>query len=442
MTDVKPQAILRSVDIISLIVGTVVGAGIYKSPALVAGALASPWWIMLAWAGGGVASIIGALCYVELATAYPSFGGEFHFIGKAFGQHAGFIYAWARSIVILPAAIALFAITLGDYLTPVWSLGAHSATVWALLLIVLLSGLNALGVRLARTAQNAFALIEIGTVIAIVIAGWVGHGQTVHAAMDHRPGGGGVGFAFIFVLLTYGGWNEAAYVSAEVADGRRGILRGVLYGLGTVTTLYLLINAAYLWGLGHSALAQSSAPAADLFRVAFGNQSGTLLSAIVAFSCMKAISATIFFGSRSNYAVGLDWQLFRWLGQWHPCGAPRRGILMLAALSIGLVLLAALTPNGFQAIVEFEAPVFWLFILATALSLFVLRYRFGLPEGAFAVPLYPWLPAVFVLNSAGLLWSSIAYTGAGAWIGVLFLAAGILPLMAERRLRTRMASKS
>jgi len=442
MTDAKPQPILRVVDIISLIVGTVVGAGIYKSPALVAGALANPMLIMAAWVAGGVASIIGALCYVELATAYPSFGGEFHFIGRAFGKDVGFIYAWARSIVILPAAIALFAVTLGDYLTPVLPLGTHSATLWAILMIVLLSGLNALGVRLARTAQNIFAVIEIGTVVAIVVAGFVGHHESAPVLGTATTHGGGVGFALIFVLLTYGGWNEAAYVSAEVADSRRGILRGVLYGLGTVTTLYLLINAAYLWGLGQGALSQSAAPAADLFRQAFGRHSGTLLSAIVAFSCMKAISATIFFGARSNYAVGQDWLLFRWLGEWHPCGAPRRGILALSLLSLGLVLLSALTPNGFQAIVEFEAPVFWLFILATALSLFVLRARYGLPETAFPVPLYPVLPAIFVLSSVGLLWSSIAYTGIGALVGVAFLAVGLFPLAVEHRLRRQTTLKN
>ncbi len=434
MTNAKPQPILRVVDIISLIVGTVVGAGIYKSPALVADALANPIVIMAAWTAGGIASIIGALCYVELATSYPSFGGEFHFIGRAFGNSVAFIYAWARSVVILPAAIALFAVTLGDYLTPVIPLGPHSSTGWAIGMIVALSGLNALGVRPARTAQNLFALIEVGTVVAIMVAGLVSHDHADLSPVVHSSTSGGLGFALIFVLLTYGGWNEAAYISAEVADSRRGILRGLLFGLGTVTALYLLINAAYLWGLGHAGVARSSAPAADLFRLAFGHRSGTLLSAIVAFSCMKAISATVFFGARSNYAVGQDWRLFHWLGQWHPCGAPRRGIIALAALSLALVLLATLTPNGFQAIVEFEAPVFWLFILATALSLFVLRIRFGVPKDAFHVPLYPVLPAIFVLSAAGLLWSSAAYTGIGALVGAGFLLIGLIPLHIERRM--------
>ena len=413
-----------------------IGGGIFKAPAIVAASLGSVGWVIGAWILGGVASILGALCYAELATAHPNVGGEFHFIGRAYGDRFGFLYAWARATVIVPGSIAGLAVTLGDYLAPVFPMGPYTSTTWAVGMIIALSGLNALGVQLARTAQNIFAGVELITVCAIVVAGIIGHGH-VQAVTAAAPASGGAhfGLAMVFVLLTYGGWNEAAYISAEVADGRRGILRGLLLGLGTVTVLYAFINAAYLWGLGHAGVAASQAPAADLFRLAFGAQSGTLLSAIVAFSCMKAISATIFFGARSNYAVGQKWRLFSWLGHWHPCGAPRRAIVVQAMISLALVGLAALTRNGFQAIVEFEAPVFWLFILLVAGSLFVLRHREGLPEGAFAVPLYPLVPALFVCSSAALLWSSVRYTGLGALFGVALLVAGTVPLWLERRLQ-------
>ena len=413
-----------------------IGGGIFKAPAIVAASLGSVGWVIGAWILGGVASILGALCYAELATAHPNVGGEFHFIGRAYGDRFGFLYAWARATVIVPGSIAGLAVTLGDYLAPVFPMGPYTSTTWAVGMIIALSGLNALGVQLARTAQNIFAGVELITVCAIVVAGIIGHGH-VQAVTAAAPASGGAhfGLAMVFVLLTYGGWNEAAYISAEVADGRRGILRGLLLGLGTVTVLYAFINAAYLWGLGHAGVAASQAPAADLFRLAFGAQSGTLLSAIVAFSCMKAISATIFFGARSNYAVGQNWRLFSWLGHWHPCGAPRRAIVVQAMISLALVGLAALTRNGFQAIVEFEAPVFWLFILLVAGSLFVLRHREGLPEGAFAVPLYPLVPALFVCSSAALLWSSVRYTGLGALFGVALLVAGTVPLWLERRLQ-------
>ncbi len=442
MSNSTPQPVLRTVDIISLIVGTVIGGGIFKAPAIVAASLDSIGWVVGAWLLGGLASVIGALCYAELATAYPDTGGEFHFIGRAYGSRLAFLYAWARATVIVPGSIAGLAVTLGDYLAPVLPLGEHAATLWAVFMIVALSVLNSLGIRPARTAQNLFAFVEIITVCAIVVAGVVGHNHTQAVPDVTLPEGGAhLGLAMVFVLLTYGGWNEAAYISAEVADGRRGILKGLLLGLGTVTVLYGLINGAYLWGLGHAGVAASAAPAADLFRLAFGRQSGTLLGAIVAFSCMKAISATIFFGARSNYAVGRNWRLFSWLGHWHESGAPRRAIAVQAVLSLALVFLAAFTRNGFQAIVEFEAPVFWCFILLVATALFVLRRREGLPAGAFAVPLYPLLPALFVCSSGALLWSSLSYTGLGALFGVVLLAAGIVPLALEQRLTARPAGQ-
>ena len=205
----------------------------------------------------------------------------------------------------------------------------------------------------------------------------------------------------------------------------------LLLGLGAVTLLYLLVNAAYLYGLGHAAVAASTTPAADLFRRAFGANSGTLLGGIVAFSCMKSINATIFFGARSSYALGRDWRVFGWLGHWHETGAPRRAIALQALVSLALIGLAALTRNGFQSIVEFTAPVFWLFILLVALSLFVLRHKRPELPRAFKVPLYPLVPALFAANAAWLLWSSLSYTGYGALVGVGFLAVGIVPMLLE-----------
>jgi amino acid transporter len=436
MTAPQPKAILSTVDIISLIVGTVVGAGIFKAPALVAGQIDGDAALLGVWALGGLVSVIGALCYAELATTFPDVGGEYHFLGEAYGRQVAFLYAWARSTVIVTGSIAMLAVTLGDYLTPVLSLGTHSTTWWAVIAVLVLSGLNALGIRRAKTAQNLFTAIEVLAVLAVVVAGVLAHGAGAAppaAAASGAPLGGRLGLAMVFVLLTYGGWNEAAYISAEARDPRRGVANALLLGLGAVTLLYLLVNVAYLYGLGHAAVAASATPAADLFRLAFGTNSGTLLGGMVAFSCMKSINATIFFGARSTYAVGRDWRVFRWLGHWHEVGAPRRAIALQALVSLALIGLAALTRNGFQSIVEFTAPVFWLFILMVALSLFILRQRRPDLPRTFRVPLYPLVPALFAINAAWLLWSSLSYTGAGALVGVAFLAVGLVPMLLERR---------
>ena len=156
MSAPQPKPLLRTFDIISLIVGTVVGAGIFKAPALVASQLDSNWGILSLWALGGFISLLGALCYAELATAFADVGGEYHFLQMAFGRSLAFLYAWARSTVIITGSIAFLGITLGDYLTPILPLGPHSATWWAVIATVLLSLLNALGIRQAKTARDRF----------------------------------------------------------------------------------------------------------------------------------------------------------------------------------------------------------------------------------------------------------------------------------------------
>ncbi|MEN9705496.1 MAG: hypothetical protein RLZZ393_1375 [Pseudomonadota bacterium] len=440
MTAHAPRPILRTFDIVSLIVGTVVGAGIYKTPALVAGMVHSDAGLLAFWGLGGLLSILGALCYAELAAAFPDTGGEYHFLRLAWGKRLAFLYAWSRSTVIVTGSIAMLAITFGDYFSPILPLGTHSSYWWAAILTVLLSGVNALGVHKARAAQNLFLGIAVIAIIAIVIAGLRAHGLT--PAVTSTPAaeggsiGGRLGLAMVFVLLTYGGWNEAAYISAEAHDARRGVLRGLVLGLGAVTLIYLAVNFAYLHGLGRDAVAASSTPAADLFRVAYGPGSGTLIALIVAVSCMKSVNATIFFGARSNFALGRDWRSFAWLDGWHESGAPRRAILVQMLVTLGLIGLATLTRNGFASMVEFTAPVFWLFILMVALAVFRLRHLHPERERPFRVPGYPIVPALFAANAAWLLWSSLSYTGLGAATGVAFLIAGLVPLALESRRKT------
>ena len=439
MTIHAPRPVLRTFDIVSLIVGTVVGAGIYKTPALVAGMVHSDAAVLAFWVLGGVLSIIGALCYAELAAAFPDTGGEYYFLRLAWGPRIAFLYAWARSTVIVTGSIAMLAITFGDYLSPIISLGSYSAYWWAAIITVLLSGLNALGVHHARRAQNLFLAVALHAVLAIVIAGFRANGLSqpsiTSVDVEQNNASGQLGLAMIFVLLTYGGWNEAAYISAEARDARRGVFRGLMLGLGAVTVFYVAVNFAYLHGLGREAVAASSTPAADLFRLAFGPGSSTLIALIVAVSCMKSVNATIFFGARSNFALGRDWQVFRWLGGWHQSGAPRRAILVQMLLVLALIGLASLTRNGFASMVEFTAPVFWLFILMVALAVFRLRRTHPDVARPIRVPGYPWVPALFATNAAWLLWSSLNYTGLGALVGVAFLLAGLVPLALEVRRR-------
>jgi APA family basic amino acid/polyamine antiporter len=437
----NPKHTLSTIDIVSLIVGTVLGAGIFKVPSMVAGQIQSEYFIIAVWLVGGAVSLVGALCYAELASTFPHVGGEYHFLERAFGKRLAFLYGWSRSAIIVTGSIAFLAITLGDYLTKIISLGEYSGTIWAILVTVLLSGLNALGIREGKTTQNFLTLLEVGGVIAIIVTGFMIDSppqvaQLASTTTSATPSVGALSLAMVFVLLTYGGWNEAAYVSSEARDPKRGILKGLLLGLSLVTLLYLLVNLSYLHAFGAEGMGKSSALASDLFDKAYGRGSAVIFSAIVVFSCLNSINATIIFGSRSSFALGQDWKVFRWIGDWHHSGTPRKAIFLQCLIAVMLILFAAFARQGFESIVEFTTPVFWFFILLVSISVFILRVRHPDIPRPYRVPFFPFLPIVFTLTSAWLLWSSLAYSGVGALVGVACLGVGGLVLLLEERMKS------
>ena len=244
----------------------------------------------------------------------------------------------------------------------------------------------------------------------------------------------------VFVLLTYGGWNEAAYISAELKDERRNMVRALVLSILIITALYLLVTWAYWHGLGIEGMAKSEAIAADLMRRAFGNAGGTMIALMVAVAALTSINATMIVGARTNFAVGRDWPVLGRLGQWDESrGTPATAMLLQSAAAMLLVGVGALVGGGFKSMVEFTAPVFWLFFLLSGLSLFVLRIREPQVERPFKVPLYPLLPLIFIAVCAYMLWSSLSYVYSqqlggfnAAWIGVGVLALGGVLLMLAR----------
>jgi amino acid transporter len=325
------------------------------------------------------------------------------------------------------------AITLGDYMSTLVKLGAYSNYLWAALSIVLLSVINLVGIQQGKWTQNVLTLLEVAGVMAIVYAGFSkSEALTWAQLLENQSPASNYGLAMVFVLLTFGGWNEAAYLSAEVKDEKRGVVKALVWGLGLVTFLYLLANLAYFSTLGLQGMASSSAVASEVFMKAYGRESAMVFSGIVVFSCLNSLNATIIFGARSAFALGQDFRSFAWLGRWHASGNPRNSLILQMVLALAVVGLAILTRQGFEAVVEFTAPVFWTFILLVGVAVLVLRRRHPDMVRPFKVPLYPVLPVLFILVTAWMLWSSLMYTGAGAWVGVAVLACGLIPLAWER----------
>jgi amino acid transporter len=435
-----PRPALGVTDAVALIIGIVVGAGIFRTPSLVAANAGSEGAMLLAWLLGGLVSLAGASCYAELATAYPNAGGEYHFLTRAYGSKLAFLFAWARLTVIPTGSVALMAFVFGDYASHLFRLGDHSVSLYAALLVVLLTGLNAAGIRHSKGAQNILTVAEALGVIVIIISGLALAAPHVASAAPAPaaatiPSHAAWGLMMIFVLLTYGGWNDAAYISAEIRGARRNIARALLLGICVVTLLYLLINLAYLKAMGLEAMGRSEAIAADLMQLATGRQGAVLVSVMIAISALTSANATILMGARGNYALGRDFTMFSALGRWNEkAGGPTNALLAQGAITLALVLMGTLTRKGFETMVEYTAPVFWLFFLLTGLSLFILRARDPETPRPFRVPLYPLTPILFCATSAYLLYSSLAYTGVGALVGVAVLAAGgLLLVFAHRR---------
>jgi len=436
----EPTKRLTAFSAIAIIVGIVIGAGIFKTPSMVAGVTGDAGWLLVAWFLGGLISLAGALCYAELATTYPHAGGDYHFLARAFGKDISFLYAWAKATVINTGSIALLAFVFGDYMTKAINLGPYSSAIWAVGVVVLLTVINLIGISATSWVQTLLTMIEVTGLIMVAIAGFYvsGDAPASPALFSTTPSLGMFGLAMVFVLLTYGGWNEAAYISAEVRGGRRAIVPIILISILILTLIYLLVNIALLAGLGLEGLSKSSAVAADLMGKAFGPWGERTLGIFVAVAALTSINATMIVGARTNYALGRDWPALRFMGHWEGGrGSPIRGYLVQSAISLALVIFGIWQTDGFGVMVEFTAPVFWFFLFLVGVSVFVMRVRDPNAERPFKVPLYPFTPILFVLTCAYLTYSSVTYAASkgAVHISLIVMAVGVVALLFTRRVK-------
>jgi amino acid transporter len=379
---------------------------------------------------------MGALCYAELATTYPHAGGDYHFLTRAYGKNVSFLYGWAKAMVINTGSIALLAFVFGDYMTKVLPLGANSTIYWAALIVITLTLINLIGIHASAGIQTLLTILEVCGLAAIIVAGFGMFGNPLPAVdnpsmFSSNPQLGMLGLGMVFVLLTFGGWNESAYISAELKGTSKTIVTVIVASLAVITVIYLLVNIALINGLGLKALASSKAAPADLLGLAFGPVGEKLLGLFVAIAALTSINATMIVGARTNYAMGEDWQGLSKMGHWESSrGSPSFAYLVQGLISLALVGFGALQSDGFEAMVEFTAPVFWIFLFLVGLGLFILRYKDNTVR-PFKVPLYPITPLIFCGSCGYLAYSSIMYAhskGAVA-ISMYVMMAGVVALI-------------
>ncbi len=428
-------------DATCIIVGIIIGSGIYKTTPMIAGMVGSPWGLIGAWVLGGGIALLGALCYAELTTTYPEVGGDYVFLSRAFGRHAGFLFAWAEYWIVRPGNVGMMAFVFATFAQKLWPLQLGQGedvdqVVYASVSIAVLTALNILGVQTGKSTQNLLSTVKVLGLLAVVFIGlFVAPATTVVSPVEPASN---FRLAMILVLFTYGGWNEVSYVAAELRNPERDLYRSLLIGIAVVTTIYVTVNLAFLRVLGLPGIAASQAVAADVLTPVHGEWGARLISLLVCVSSLGAINGMLFTGSRIYYAVGNEHPLVGWLGRWSGrLDAPVRALGLQALITVALVIGFGWYKQGFERLTNFTTPVYWFFAFMVGTSLLVLRARDSDRRRPHPTPWYPWIPLFFCLTCAVLCESSFFYaleTGGDEafWAGGLMLAGVAVTLLVDR----------
>jgi basic amino acid/polyamine antiporter, APA family len=444
--DADPEEPRRNLDVrhaVAVCVGMVIGAGIFRTAPNVAANLPDATQLVGAWVLGGVLSLLGALCFAEMAAAFPHAGGDYHFLARAYGTRTALFFAWSRFSVIHTGSMALLAFVFGDYLAQIINFGPWTSPVFGVIVVLVLTFLNLRGIRVGAGTQVGLMSVVLAGLSCVVLAGlW----QALHDGAPVTPIGaavapdpdGSFGTAMVFVLLAYGGWSDAATLSAEMRDARRGIMLALVGGMTLVAVLYLGATWGYLRVLGFDGLAHSEAPAAQVLLIAFGRPGEILIVATVAIAAVSIMNALLIAGSRTLFAAARDLSSLPHLGRWDVLrGTPAHAMLAMGAVAIALIVFGSLTRKGFSTMVDYLSPVQWFFMTLSSLAVIVLRRRHPDAPRPFRVPGYPFTPIVFFLSCVYMLYAALAYVRTGALVGVAVLALGGLLLLLDRRRATR-----
>src|SRR5450755_626365 len=422
----------------AIVVGTISCSGIFLVPAEMMQAVGSARLVYLAWLVGGLLSFFGALTYAELGAMKPQVGGEYVYVRDAYGPLAGFLYSWTWFLIAKPASIATITTGLVRILEtfPVFSFFSQACishpftlTYGQLVAVgatVLISGLNYIGVRRAGEFQFLFTLLKVAIILGIVVVGFSYRGGTwTNFATEFTGAKGGVtGFfaALVAALWAYDGWNDLNMVAGEIRNPQRNIPLSLIWGVATVGALYILVNAAVQYALPAAAVAASQRPASDVVGLVLGSAGAGLVSAGMALSMLVTLNGTIMSGARVPFATARDGYFFKAIAEVHPrFRTPGVAIVVQCGLAIVLLLFGGSFRQFFSLAIFAE----WLFYMIAGSTVFVFRQRDPNAERPYCVWGYPFVPAVFVLASAALLYYTFTDNLRSSVLGCLAILAGI-----------------
>ena len=384
-----------------LVVGCIIGAGIFRTPSTIATYLHSSFLILAVWAFGGLFSLCGALCYAELAASFPKTGGDYIFITTAYGRLCGFLFGWTKLFIERTGTVAVLGVVFAEHLGFVFSLSGEGIKTLACLAIFSLTIANILGITWGKWVQNFFTLLKVASLLGIVGMGlwrWVSVPSSGSFSWPEPFSVSTLqsfGMGLIFVLWTYGGWTEAAYVAEEVKNPERNLPRAIILGLLTTIGLYLAVNAVYLYGLSPSEMIGKKLVAASVVERMLGRGMGNLIALLVGCSAFGALNGYILTGARILYALGKDHFLFARLAKLHPqLRTPTTELWFNAALAMVLVL-----TKTFDQILTYTTVAIWIFFGLSGASLFILRRKYPARSRPYRVFGYPAVPILFLLTT-------------------------------------------
>jgi basic amino acid/polyamine antiporter, APA family len=426
----------------AVVIGTIIGSGIFLVPAEMMQAVGSAKLVYLAWMVGGLLSFFGALTYAELGAMKPQAGGEYVYVRDAYGPMGGFLYAWTWFVIAKPASIATVVTGLVRILGtfslfsffPANAISFPFAVTWgqlvAIAAAILISLLNYLGVKKAGEFQLVFTVLKVAIILGIVIVCFSGAGSAAgrgwanFATTFTGAKGGIAGFmaALVAALWAYDGWNDLNMVAGEVKNPERNIPIALIAGVATVGVLYILVNAGVQYVLPASTIAASPRPASDAVALVMGRMGASIVSAGMAISMLVTLNGTIMSGARVPYAVARDGYFFSALAEVHPrFRTPSVAIVVQAALSIILLLLGA----NFRQLFSLAIFAEWLFYMIAGSTVFIFRWRNPDAARPYRVLGYPFVPAAFIAAAAILLYYTFRTDWPNSLYGLLVILAGI-----------------
>ena len=424
MTPGKPRGKLGLFDAVMIVMGGIVGAGIFINPSEVARRVHTPALILGVWALGGVVALCGAFIWAELAARLPGAGGQYRYLREAYHPAVAFLYGWALLLITQTGGMAAVAVTFAVYFRRLAGVAWNESAIAAAVLLGL-TGINCLGARAGSNVQSALMLLKTAAIAAMVAAGLALGGHALAGAAVEAPAGFGllraVGSAMVPIAFAYGGWQTATFVAGEMRDPRRDLSRGILAGVAAVITLYLAVNFVCLRVLGPEGLNRTSTPASEVMRTALGERGAQWIAVGIAISTLGFLSQGMLTGPRVYYAMARDGLFFQRVGRLSErTGAPVTAIVLQGALA------AVIACSGkYGEILNFEVTVDFISFGMTAAGLFVLRQRGGPGKGTFRTPGHPFTTGIFVLACAGIVASAIASSPANSAIALAILAAGV-----------------